>query len=99
MVGFFDEPVSVVTEGMRLEHLQHFWTGALHNGDACQKGWTDVERQVWMLGRGRERSLPGDDVIEVWGNSAENPVAPPFCVAREWPGHPAHQKKAGKFQR
>ncbi|WP_227272264.1 hypothetical protein [Roseobacter weihaiensis] len=99
MVGFFDEPVFVLPEGMRLKHLQHFRTGALHDGDASQKCRSDVERQDWMLGGGRERSLFGEDVVEVGNNGTENPITLELGVAREWPGHPAHQQKAGEFQR
>jgi len=99
MVGFFDEPVSVVPEGMRLKHLQHFRAGPLDDGDACEKRPSDMEWYNWMLGRGWERSLSGEDVIEVRDHDAENSVAPEFGVVREWPGHSAHQQKAGKFQR
>ncbi len=72
MVGFFDEPVSVVSEGMRLKHLQHFRAGPLDDGDACQKRRLDRERYNWMFGRRWERPLSGDDVIEVRYYDAEN---------------------------
>lgn len=99
MVGFFDEPVFVVSEGMRLKHLQHFRAGPLHDCDACQERRSDVERQNWMLGRGRKRNLVGEDVIEIRDNGTKNSIAPEFGVAREWPWCPAHQQEAGKFQR
>ncbi|WP_299864845.1 hypothetical protein [uncultured Roseobacter sp.] len=50
MVSFFDEPVPVVPEGMRLKHLQQFRTGALHDGDASQERGSDVKQYDWMLG-------------------------------------------------
>ncbi|MEM8575751.1 MAG: hypothetical protein AAGF48_14125 [Pseudomonadota bacterium] len=50
-----------------------------------------MERQDWMLGRGPERSISGEDVIEVRDNGAENPIAPEISVTREWQWYPAHQ--------
>lgn len=52
-----------------------------------------------MLGRGQERSLSGDDAVEVRDNGAENPVAPELGVLRIWPRDSTHQQEAGKFQR
>ena len=57
MVGFFHETDSVVPEGMRLKHLQHFRAGPLNNGDACQKRPSDMEWNNGMLGRGRHQGL------------------------------------------
>ncbi len=99
MVGCIHEPVSAVFEGMGLKHLQHFRTGALHNGDACRKCGSDVEWENWMFGGGRARSLFGDDVAEVRDDGTRNPVAPEFGIVREWQRHPAHQKEAVGFQR
>jgi len=99
MVGRFVEPVSIVAESMSLQHPQHLRTGTLHNSDARQECRPDAKRKNWMLGRGRERALSCDDVVEVWDKRAKNPVAPEFGVAREWPRHPAHQQEAGNFQR
>ncbi|NNV31938.1 hypothetical protein GTA61_19160 [Roseobacter sp. HKCCD8831] len=79
-----------MSEGMRLKHLQHFRACALHDGDASQECGSDMEWHNWMLGRGRERSLSGDDLVEVWYDGTENSIAPEFGVAREWPGHSAY---------
>ena len=81
---------------MRLKHLRAY---ALHDGDASQERGSDVKRYDWMLGRGRERSLSSNGVIEVRDNDTKYPVTPEFGVARKWPGHSALQQKAGKFQR
>jgi hypothetical protein len=64
------EAGSIFAQSMRVKHLEHRGSGALHNGDARQRRRAQVKRQDWACRRG-EDYLRAFDRAERYSNGGE----------------------------